>query len=96
VRLILATRENQRVEAARLRSATKENIGTWSDLLQLPIVKAIRPANRWNADEGGLMDGQSENALTLSLPEGLQFEGADLLHGVYLRLGQVTTPSGYF
>jgi hypothetical protein len=28
-------------------------------------VKKIKPANRWNADEGGLMEGRSENALTL-------------------------------
>jgi hypothetical protein len=29
-------------------------------------VKAIKPANHWNADEGGLTEHRSENALTIS------------------------------
>jgi hypothetical protein len=37
--------------------------------MQLPIVKAIKPANRWNADEGGLMEGKSEKALTIGYSE---------------------------
>jgi hypothetical protein len=44
---------------------TKANIGTWFDLLQLSIIKSIFLANRWNADEGGLMEGYSESVLTL-------------------------------
>jgi hypothetical protein len=28
-------------------------------------VKAIKLANRWNADKGGLMEGKSEKALTI-------------------------------
>lgn len=59
------SRRNSRVEAIRLRAATKENVRSWFALLELPSVKAIKPANRWNADEGGLMEGRSENALTL-------------------------------
>lgn len=60
------SRKNQRVEAKRLKAATKPVIGTWFHLLELPVVKAInKPDNRWNADEGGLMEGRGENALTL-------------------------------
>ena len=33
--------------------------------MQLLIVKAIKPANCWNANEGGLMEGKSEKALTI-------------------------------
>jgi 4-hydroxybenzoate polyprenyltransferase len=36
----------------------------------LPIVKVIKPANRWNADEGGLMEGKSEKALTIGYSDG--------------------------
>jgi hypothetical protein len=61
----LRSRKNQWVEAIRLRATTKANIGSWFDLLQLPIVKSILPGNRWNADEGGIMEGHSKNVLTL-------------------------------
>jgi hypothetical protein len=33
-------------------------------------VKAIKPANRWNADEGGLMEGKSEKTLSLGSSKG--------------------------
>jgi 4-hydroxybenzoate polyprenyltransferase len=61
----IRSRKNQRVEAKRLRVSSKTNIGPWFDLLELSIVKEIKPDNRWNADEGGLMEGISENSLTL-------------------------------
>jgi 4-hydroxybenzoate polyprenyltransferase len=66
----LRSRKYQRVEAKRLRAATKKNVSSWFDLMQLPIVKAIKPANRWNADEGGLMEGKSEKTLTLGYSKG--------------------------
>lgn len=62
---MLRSRKSRRVEAIRLRAANKKDIGTWFALLELPIVKGIKPDNRWNADEGGLMEGRSENALTI-------------------------------
>jgi 4-hydroxybenzoate polyprenyltransferase len=61
----LRSRKNQRIEAIHLRASTRENVGSWFALLELPAVKRIKPANRWNADEGGLMEGRSENALTI-------------------------------
>jgi 4-hydroxybenzoate polyprenyltransferase len=67
---ILQSRKYQRVEAKRLRAATKQNIGSWFNFMGLPIVKAIKPANRWNADEGGLMEGKSEKALTIGYSDG--------------------------
>jgi hypothetical protein len=36
----------------------------------LPIVKVIKPANWWNANEGGLMEGKSEKALTIGYSNG--------------------------
>jgi hypothetical protein len=67
---ILRSRKYQRVEAKRLRAATKQNIGSWFNFMGLPIVKAIKPANRWNADEGGLMEGKLEKALTIGYSDG--------------------------
>lgn len=61
----LRSRKHQRVEAIRLRATTKANISTWFDLLQLPIVKSILPDHRWNADEGVMMEGRSEDVLAL-------------------------------
>jgi 4-hydroxybenzoate polyprenyltransferase len=61
----LRSRKNQPVEAIRLRATTKKNVGSWFNLLELPIIKAILPENRWNGDEGGLMEGRSEEMLTL-------------------------------
>jgi hypothetical protein len=31
---------------------------------------AIKPSNRWNADEGGLMEGKSEATLTIGYSKG--------------------------
>jgi hypothetical protein len=36
----------------------------------LPIVKAIKPANRWNADEGRLIEGKLEKILTIGYSDG--------------------------
>jgi len=67
---ILRSRKYQRVEAKRLRAATKKNVASWFDYMQLLIVKSIKPANRWNADEGGLMEGKSKKALTIGYSDG--------------------------
>jgi hypothetical protein len=58
--------KNQRVEAKRLKCSTKEKIKGWFSLLDNPIVRAIHPENCWNADEGGVMEGRSDDALTLA------------------------------
>jgi len=67
---MLKSRKSQRVEAIRLRASSKENIEPWLALLQLDIVRAIKPANRWNADEGGIMEARSGATLAVGYGEG--------------------------
>jgi hypothetical protein len=42
--------------------------------MQLPIVKAIKPANRWNADEGGRL--QSGDVITKNWELEAQIEAS--------------------
>src|SRR4029434_3238490 len=59
---VLKTQRAQRIDSARVNDATDGVIQAWFPLLQIPAVKKILPANRYNADEYGLMEGQERTA----------------------------------
>lgn len=55
------------MESARIKGATTEVVRNWWPLLKIPAILAIKPENRYNMDEGGLMEGKTSNGLVLGL-----------------------------
>ncbi|KAL2130364.1 hypothetical protein VTI74DRAFT_6546 [Chaetomium olivicolor] len=66
---VLKTKRPQRIESARVNGATIEVIRGWFPKLAIPAVKAIKPANRYNMDEAGIMEGLGENGLVVGSAE---------------------------
>ena len=54
---VLRTQRAQRIDLARVNGTTGLVIQAWFRLLQIPAVKKILAANRYNMDEYGLMEG---------------------------------------
>jgi hypothetical protein len=49
----------------RVNSATTEIIKPWFQKLEVPAIKVIKPENRWNMDEAGIIEGEKENGLVV-------------------------------
>ena len=62
---ILKTKKQLRIDSIRVNGATSDIIRPWFQKLEVPAVKAIKPENRWNMDEAGIMEGQGENGLVV-------------------------------
>jgi len=62
---VLQTQRARRIESVRVNGATGPVIRSWFSLLQIPAIKKILPANRYNADEYGQMEGQGVNGLVV-------------------------------
>ena len=62
---VLQTQRARRIDSVRVNGATGPVIQSWFLLLQIPAVKKILPANRYNADEYGQMEGQGVNGLVV-------------------------------
>jgi hypothetical protein len=56
-------------ESARVNGATTEVIMPWFSHLYIPEVCAIKPENRYNMDEAGIMEGLGENGLVVGSSE---------------------------
>jgi hypothetical protein len=63
------TLQTQRMDAARVNRATTEVIQAWFSLLDLPTIKKVMQADRWNMDETGLIQGIGANGLVLGMAE---------------------------
>jgi hypothetical protein len=57
------------MENSRVNGATSKNITKWFKILRQPEFMAIKPENRWNMDESGIMEGQGSNGLVLGSKE---------------------------
>ncbi|TLS20308.1 uncharacterized protein PpBr36_11424 [Pyricularia pennisetigena] len=55
----------RKIDSARIHGATTEVIRKWWPRLQNPTTSAIKPENRWNMDETGIMAGQGSNGLVI-------------------------------
>jgi hypothetical protein len=55
----------RKIDSARVNGATVEIITSWFPRLRIDAVRYIRPSNRWNMDEAGIMEGQGTNGLVL-------------------------------
>ena len=62
---VLRTQRARRIDSVRVNGATGPVIQAWFPLLQIPAVKKILAANRYNMDEYGLMEGQGTNGLVV-------------------------------
>jgi 4-hydroxybenzoate polyprenyltransferase len=61
----IRTRKAHSRESARVIGASTEVIQPWFNHLALPEVRAIKPENRYNMDEAGIMEGLGENGLVV-------------------------------
>lgn len=62
---ILKTKKQFQIDSARVNGATTEVIKKWWEYLTPPRIKAIKPENRWNMDEAGIMEGIGDNGLVV-------------------------------
>jgi DDE superfamily endonuclease/Psq-like protein/Tc5 transposase-like DNA-binding protein len=62
---ILKTKKQFRIESVRVNGATTEVIKKWWPNLTIPAIQAIKPENRWNMDEAGIMEGMGDNGLVV-------------------------------
>jgi 4-hydroxybenzoate polyprenyltransferase len=62
---VLKTKKQYRIDSVRVNGATTEIIKPWFQKLEVPAIKVIKPENRWNMDEAGIMEGQGENGLVV-------------------------------
>lgn len=53
------------MESERVNGATTEVIRSWFAKMAIPIIKSIKPANRYNVDEAGIMEGMGANGLVV-------------------------------
>ena len=57
------------MENSRVNGATCKYITEWFKILHQPECIVIKPTNRWNMDESGIMEGQGSNSLVLGSQE---------------------------
>ena len=53
------------IDSQHINRASTDIIRAWFRYLSIPQVKAIQPANRYNMDETGILEGQGSNSLVL-------------------------------
>ena len=61
----IKTKRQYKIDNARINGATTEIISKFFEKLDLPAIKHIKPENRWNMDEAGIMEGQGLNGMVL-------------------------------
>jgi hypothetical protein len=82
------------MENVRVKGVTTEKIRKWWPALRIPAVAVIKPENRYNVDEGGLMEGKTGNGLVLGLrgtrplqKKKARFIYLDVLYRMHFRYG---------
>jgi len=61
----IGTKRTRLIDSRRTNGANAKVITAWFKLLALPIIQGIKPANRYNMDEAGIMEGMGSNGLVL-------------------------------
>ena len=62
---VLRTQRARKIDSVRINGATDSIIRSWWPRLNIPEIKDILPANRYNFDEFGLIEGQGINGLVV-------------------------------
>ncbi|KAK8869161.1 transposase [Apiospora arundinis] len=66
----LRTKRQRRIDSQRINGASTEVIKSWfSTKLRIPQIQAIKPENRHNMDEHGILEGQGGNGLVVGSSE---------------------------
>jgi DDE superfamily endonuclease/Tc5 transposase DNA-binding domain len=65
----LRTQRAHSRESARINGATTEVIRPWFNRLHISEIHTIKPENRYNMDEAGIMEGLGENGLVVGSAE---------------------------
>jgi 4-hydroxybenzoate polyprenyltransferase len=65
----LKTQRSKSMEHTQVNGATIDVIRGWFPYLNVPAIKAIKPTNRYNMDEAGIMEGQGTNGLVVGTRE---------------------------
>jgi hypothetical protein len=66
---ILRTKRARSIDSVRVNGATTSIIKDWFHRLALPTILSIKPENRWNMDESGIMEGIGANGLVVGSSE---------------------------
>jgi len=66
---ILRTKRARNIDSVRVNGATTSVIKDWFHRLALPAISSIKPENRWNMDESGIMEGFGANGLVVGSSE---------------------------
>jgi hypothetical protein len=66
---ILRTKRAKNIDSVRVNGATTAIIKSWFQRLNIPAIAAIKPENRWNMDESGIMEGYGANGLVVGSSE---------------------------
>ena len=54
---VLKTKKQFRIDSVHVNRATSDIIKGWFQKLEVLAIKAIKPENRWNIDEAGIIEG---------------------------------------
>jgi hypothetical protein len=66
---ILRTKRARNIDSVRVNGATTSIIKDWFHQLALPTISSIKPENRWNIDESGIMEGIGANGIIVGSSE---------------------------
>jgi 4-hydroxybenzoate polyprenyltransferase len=65
----IKAQRNQRIDSLRINGTSTDIIKQWFRHLAIPKIKTIKPANRWNINKAGLLEGQGSNGIVLGSSE---------------------------
>lgn len=65
----IRTQRKRRINSRRINNATDDVIRSWFDRLLPEAIQSVKPQNRWNFDEAGIMEGRGDNGLVLGAVE---------------------------
>jgi 4-hydroxybenzoate polyprenyltransferase len=54
---VLKTKKQFKINSVRVNSVTSDILKAWFQKLEILAIKAIKPENRWNMDEAGIIEG---------------------------------------
>ena len=66
---ILRTKRARNIDSVRVNRAITSIIKSWFQRLIIPTITIIRPENRYNMDESGIMEGYRVNGLVVGSSE---------------------------
>ena len=66
---VLRTKRARNIDSVRVNRATISVIKAWFPRLTIPAISLIRPENRYNIDESGIIKGVGANRLVVGSSE---------------------------